>query len=238
MFGAAYGESRSWETLHIWQVAPFEQYVSRMAPVGISPLAPNLVKTNYSASNLYFTNSWFYLQLILNSGSGEVGAPYTAGAQEYLNLHVNALSYFGVRQPLRNTASYVKYLQVRPSWDYRFDPYLNVGWSPQTTHPLQLGFNWGPSLWGELSAREQTALFQALLDEWVDKNRDFHPSWYLRYDSGFDPARPLIYTKGWGYATYRLLGAAKASGVNTNTAVDWAKKVFYINPAGWEPFRP
>lgn len=231
LFGAK-GDPRTWLSTNVWEVAPFELWIPRSVSVGLSPVADQPVVNNYSPSNLYFTNSWFYLQLLLNSSNGEKRAPYTPGALEYLNEHMRATSYLGDRQPLRNLVGFIKSIQIRPSADPVFAPNQGSGWNPYFQNPIQLGFNW-PGLWDALPQDTRVEIMQAVVDMWVDKNRDYPVSSYPQVSNGgyYDPAY-LPPTPGdkLGARTWSAIESFRVAGVDIANASAWAKTMWAAWP--------
>jgi hypothetical protein len=236
VFPAPFAEPRMWFTRAIWQVAPHELWIAPGATVSISPLAADrLTHNGQSASWLYWTNSWFYLQMVLNSGDGEAGVPYNAPDQEYLNNHAFSLGFLGDPQALRNTAAYVRWMQIRPSTDARFLPYQKTGWNPYLIYPAVLGINRPEE---GLPQATGAAVMKVLLDEWVDKNRDFPPLYliYAFYDPAYVP--PKLYNNSLGSRLYDMLLKSKASGVDTSYAVTWAKSYWSASGAAeWDKLR-
>lgn len=230
VFGAK-SEPRTWLSMAMWDVSPFELWIPRSLAVGISPAAAQPVVNGYSPANLYFVNSWFYLQLILNSSNGEKRHPFTPGALEYLYEHIRATSYLEDREPVRLLMAYAKSIQIRPTSDPMFAPDQGSGWLPKLQNPIQLGFQW-PGLWDSLPQETKVPIMQAVLDIWVDKNRDYSPSTYpLASKGGYYDPQYVPPTPGtqWGYHTWNLLETFRGLGVNTENASAWAKTMW----AGW-----
>lgn len=227
VFGGPYAEGREWLTRQVWMVSPHELWIAPQAVVGLSPLGTP-ANSNWAPSWLYFTNSWFYLQLLLNSGDNSTS--FTAPELEYLDGHAFALNGLGDPQPLRNVAAYVRWLQVHPSTDSRFT-YWAKGWDPFLIQPTVFGVEKAG-----LPVDQRNAVLGVLLREWVDTNREMPSPFSLRF---FDPTykAPTNLSNSLGWRTYNNIRVLQGLGVETGYAVDWAKTLWTQAPGEWEKLR-
>jgi hypothetical protein len=215
MYGS-FGESRTWFADMSFQASP-----------QTLKIPDNIVGIGGSAlTNLYLTNAWDHLQVILDAGNRTTFRQMEWQYMFYALMNLSRLS--GKQDGMRLTLLITKGMQesdngIKPTT-------ANTGWSPEQFGDVsRLGDPGFAPVWAATQPAVKTSILQAMLGAWFDKTVQFTPQDY--YNGGL--ANPLYIPQAYGVKfgdrvwdmipNFRKLGV---DGALLNSVANWAVTVW------------
>jgi hypothetical protein len=179
-----YYSAQLWQLVKTWEITQETDAAwSNSIPGATAPSEVNIPDTaagmgGSGLTNEYFSNAWYYLQILLNDGShrhhGKLPMDWAYVVGHVLDL--NQLS--GTPEPGRLLVAVIKAMQ---STDPNIGPgNLAEGWRPeQNVDPrIMIDEAWTP-MFSSLPRDVRTAITESMLRAWLDKTVEYRPASYF-----------------------------------------------------------
>ncbi|WP_085484198.1 hypothetical protein [Paraburkholderia susongensis] len=161
------------------------------------------------------SNQWYYLQILLNPGSGAHNVQMPVDWQYAYGLLDNLYQASGRTEPIRNFLYVLKGAQEMDNGVGVTD--VNRGWTTRDTSPLDVWSGGQNGVWRGTSPTTEQAVVNAFLSNWLDTTTSFNLSDWQR--EGQPNAVSYETTCGWsirslcasGYVPGTLSGGTTAN---------------------------